>query len=87
MSCKCSVACDDDTLANLTVVGNVSVGHEETIPAYSRHAAIVGASMNCRKLSNDAFVTDLGKAFGTFELEILGISTQHRAFTHGHVTT
>jgi hypothetical protein len=87
MSGESSVTGDDDAIAKLTVMSDVSIGHEKTVSTHPCHTAIVGTPMNGCELPNDTLIADLSKALSAFELQVLRLSAQNRSLTHRDLTS
>src|SRR5690606_381216 len=69
---------EDHVVAQLAIVGDVGVGHQQAVAPDGGAAGGGRPAVECRELSNDGAVSDLEAGPLPLELEVLGIRPEHR---------
>ena len=87
LSGQSGIAYDNAVIANLAVVGNVGVGHDERIASHAGYALSAGlrTPVDGGALADVHPVSNLHPAFFSLEFEVLRDGTHHGARKYGAV--
>ena len=70
---------DDHVIADMTIVRQMHIAHQEAVAADARRDRVRGATIDGRVLAHGGFVADVDPRFLASILQVLRIATQDRA--------